>query len=69
MTKTSHNDRLTRLVEEHRAEEEKDELADKKLDSQKKEYEAGVAAVFGPGSNIPEAARDVLNLVRERAKE
>jgi methylmalonyl-CoA mutase len=31
--------------------------------------EAGVAAVFGPGSNIPEAARDVLNLVRERAKE
>ena len=29
-------------------------------------YAAGVAAVFGPGTNIPEAARQVLNLVRER---
>jgi len=30
---------------------------------------AGVAAVFGPGSNIPEAARSVLSLIRARAKE
>ena len=28
--------------------------------------EAGVAAIFGPGTNIPDAARDVLNLVRAR---
>jgi methylmalonyl-CoA mutase len=27
--------------------------------------EAGVAAIFGPGTNIPEAAREVLGLVRE----
>ena len=29
-------------------------------------YAAGVAAVFGPGTNIPGAARQVLSLVRER---
>jgi len=29
---------------------------------------AGVAAIFGPGTNIPEAAREVLGLIRERAK-
>jgi methylmalonyl-CoA mutase len=28
--------------------------------------EAGVAEVFGPGTNIPEAARRVLQLVKER---
>ena len=27
---------------------------------------AGVAAIFGPGTNIPEAARNVLNLVRAK---
>ncbi|MCH2075660.1 MAG: methylmalonyl-CoA mutase [Rhodobacteraceae bacterium] len=26
---------------------------------------AGVAAIFGPGTNIPDAAQDVLNLIRE----
>ncbi|MDE2134132.1 MAG: methylmalonyl-CoA mutase [Alphaproteobacteria bacterium] len=30
--------------------------------------EAGVAAVFGPGTNIPEAARNVLQLVHGKAK-
>ncbi len=29
---------------------------------------AGVAAVFGPGTNIPDAARDVLKLIRSRVK-
>ncbi|HEY5156198.1 MAG TPA: methylmalonyl-CoA mutase [Acidimicrobiales bacterium] len=29
-------------------------------------FRAGVAAVFGPGTNIPEAAKQVLSLVRER---
>jgi methylmalonyl-CoA mutase len=29
---------------------------------------AGVAAVFGPGTNIPAAAAEVLNLIRERRK-
>jgi len=29
-------------------------------------YGAGVAAIFGPGTNIPDAARQVLALVRER---
>jgi methylmalonyl-CoA mutase len=29
---------------------------------------AGVAAVFGPGTNIPEAARNVLYLVRDKAR-
>jgi methylmalonyl-CoA mutase len=28
--------------------------------------QAGVAAIFGPGTNIPEAARNVLNLVRAK---
>ncbi|OWY62526.1 methylmalonyl-CoA mutase, partial [cyanobacterium TDX16] len=28
--------------------------------------DAGVAAVFGPGTNIPEAAREVLSLLRDR---
>ena len=26
---------------------------------------AGVSAIFGPGTNIPEAARDILNLIRK----
>jgi methylmalonyl-CoA mutase len=26
--------------------------------------EAGVAAIFGPGTNIPEAAREILALIR-----
>jgi len=30
---------------------------------------AGVAAIFGPGTNIPEAARKVLSLIRARAKQ
>ncbi|MGD0192208.1 MAG: methylmalonyl-CoA mutase [Rhizomicrobium sp.] len=29
---------------------------------------AGVAAIFGPGTNIPDAARKVLSLVRDREK-
>ena len=29
-------------------------------------YEHGVAAVFGPGTNIPEAVRKVLDLIRHR---
>jgi methylmalonyl-CoA mutase len=29
---------------------------------------AGVAAIFGPGTNIPESAREILNLLRARAK-
>jgi methylmalonyl-CoA mutase len=29
----------------------------------------GVAAIFGPGTNIPEAARKVLKLIRARAKQ
>jgi methylmalonyl-CoA mutase len=31
-------------------------------------HKAGVAAVFGPGSNIPRAASDILNIVRERRR-
>jgi methylmalonyl-CoA mutase len=27
---------------------------------------AGVSAIFGPGTNIPEAARNVLKLIRDR---
>ncbi len=27
---------------------------------------AGVAAIFGPGTNIPDAARKVLKLIRAR---
>ena len=30
--------------------------------------EAGVAAIFGPGTNIPQAAADVLGLLRARAR-
>ena len=30
---------------------------------------AGVAAIFGPGTNIPEAARKVLALIRARTKQ
>ena len=30
--------------------------------------QAGVAAVFGPGTNIPEAARRVLELIRVRTR-
>ncbi len=30
--------------------------------------QAGVKAIFGPGTNIPEAARDILRLVREAGK-
>ena len=30
--------------------------------------EVGVAAIFGPGTNIPEAARGVLHLVRDKTK-
>jgi methylmalonyl-CoA mutase len=29
---------------------------------------AGVAAVYGPGTNIPEAARDIVRLLRTRRK-
>ncbi len=28
-------------------------------------YDAGVKAIFGPGTNIPEAAKDILRLIRE----
>ncbi len=28
-------------------------------------YNAGVKAIFGPGTNIPEAAKDILKLIRE----
>ncbi|MCB1333104.1 MAG: cobalamin-dependent protein, partial [Roseivivax sp.] len=27
-------------------------------------YKAGVKAIFGPGTNIPEAAQDILKLIR-----
>ena len=26
-------------------------------------YDAGVKAIFGPGTNIPDAARDILGLI------
>jgi len=29
---------------------------------------AGVAAIFGPGTNIPEAARSVLGLIRAKLR-
>jgi methylmalonyl-CoA mutase len=29
-------------------------------------HKAGVAAIFGPGTNIPDAAREVLKLIRAR---
>jgi len=28
-------------------------------------YNAGVKAIFGPGTNIPDAAQDILRLIRE----
>ena len=28
-------------------------------------YDAGVKAIFGPGTNIPEAAQDILGLIRK----
>ena len=31
-------------------------------------HKAGVAAVFGPGSNIPRAASEILTIVRERRR-
>jgi methylmalonyl-CoA mutase len=31
-------------------------------------YQAGVAAIFGPGSNIPRAASEILAIVRERRR-
>ena len=29
-------------------------------------YDAGVAAIYGPGTNIPEAAQQVLGLIRSQ---
>ncbi|PIE06773.1 MAG: methylmalonyl-CoA mutase [Rhodobacterales bacterium] len=29
-------------------------------------YDAGVSAIFGPGTNIPEAAREIIALIREK---
>ena len=31
-------------------------------------HDAGVAAVFGPGTHIPDAAREVLKLIRDRTR-
>ena len=31
-------------------------------------YKEGVAAVYGPGTNIPEAAKQVLALIRKKTK-
>jgi methylmalonyl-CoA mutase len=28
-------------------------------------FKSGVKAIFGPGTNIPKAAQDILNLIRE----
>jgi methylmalonyl-CoA mutase len=28
-------------------------------------YDHGVKAIFGPGTNIPEAAREILDLIRQ----
>ena len=28
-------------------------------------YDAGVKAIFGPGTNIPKAAEDILRLIRD----
>ena len=28
-------------------------------------YDSGVKAIFGPGTNIPKAAQDILELIRE----
>ena len=32
-------------------------------------YDAGVKAIFGPGTNIPDAAQDILRLIREARSE
>ncbi|MDJ0859059.1 MAG: methylmalonyl-CoA mutase [Dinoroseobacter sp.] len=32
-------------------------------------YDAGVKAIFGPGTNIPEAAKDILSLIRDARAE
>jgi methylmalonyl-CoA mutase len=32
-------------------------------------YKAGVKAIFGPGTNIPEAAKDILKLIRAAGRE
>ncbi|MEO1178677.1 MAG: methylmalonyl-CoA mutase family protein, partial [Pseudomonadota bacterium] len=32
-------------------------------------YNAGVKAIFGPGTNIPQAAKDILTLIREARSE
>ncbi len=32
-------------------------------------YQAGVKAIFGPGTNIPEAAQDILRIIREAKAE
>ncbi len=32
-------------------------------------YKAGVKAIFGPGTNIPEAAADILKLIGEARAE
>ena len=29
-------------------------------------YKNGVKAIFGPGTNIPKAAQDILKLIREQ---
>ena len=29
-------------------------------------YDAGVAAIFGPGTNIPDSAREIMRIVRQR---
>ena len=31
-------------------------------------YKAGVAAVYGPGTNIPKAAAEILELLKKRGK-
>jgi len=32
-------------------------------------FKAGVKAIFGPGTNIPEAAQDILRIIREAKAE
>ncbi|HBQ35424.1 MAG TPA: hypothetical protein DD729_01060, partial [Rhodobacteraceae bacterium] len=29
-------------------------------------YKSGVKAIFGPGTNIPKAAQDILQILRDR---
>ena len=31
-------------------------------------YKAGVSAIYGPGTNIPKAAAEVLELIRKKRK-